>query len=70
MGQKVDFLKRRGLPWWLRGKASACNVEDPGVIPGSGIPLENEMATHSGTLAWKIPWATIHGVTKELDMTE
>ena len=22
------------------------------------------MATHSNTLAWKIPWATIHGVTK------
>ena len=25
-----------GLPWWLRGKASACNVGDPGLIPGSG----------------------------------
>ena len=22
------------------------------------------MATHSSTLAWKIPWATIHGVAK------
>jgi len=27
-------------------------------------PLEEEMATHSSILAW---WATIHGVTKELD---
>ena len=32
-------------------------------------PLENEMATHSTTLAWKIPWmeergSTTHGVTK------
>ena len=27
-------------------------------------PLEKEMATPSSTLAWKIPWATIHGVTK------
>ena len=33
-------------------------------------PLEKEMATHSSTLAWKIPWttgawqATIHGVAK------
>ena len=33
------------------------------------------MATHSGILAWKMPWtgesgrATVHGVT-ELDMTE
>ena len=23
---------------------------------GRGDPLEKEMATHSGTLAWKIPW--------------
>ena len=33
-------------------------------------PLEKEMATHSSTLAWEIPWteepgrATVHGVTK------
>ena len=33
-------------------------------------PLEERMATHSGSLAWKIPmdrgawWATIHKVTK------
>ena len=32
-------------------------------------PLEEEMATHSNILAWKIPWteepggATVHGVT-------
>ena len=70
MGQKGDSLKRRGLPWWLRSKASACSAGDPGLIPGSGIPLEKEMATHSSTLAWKIPWATIHEVTKESDMTE
>ena len=25
-----------GLPWCLRGKASACNAGDPGSIPGSG----------------------------------
>ena len=23
---------------------------------GGGDPLEKEMATHSSTLAWKIPW--------------
>ena len=28
-------------------------------------PLEKEMATHSSTLAWKIPWTEeVHGVTK------
>ena len=36
---------------------------------GQEDPLEKEMATHSRTIAWKIPWtgtwqATIHGVTK------
>ena len=24
---------------------------------GREVPLENEMATHSSTLAWKIPWS-------------
>ena len=38
-------------------------------------PLEKEMVTHSSVLAWKIPrreaWqATVHGVTKQSDMTE
>ena len=33
------------------GKASACNVGDL----GQEDPLEKEMATHSSTLAWKIP---------------
>ena len=38
-------------------------------------PLEDDMATHSSILAWRIPmdrrgwWATVHGVT-ESDMTE
>ena len=29
-------------------------------------PLEKGMATHSSTLAWRIPWteATVHGVSK------
>ena len=45
-----------GLPWWLSGKESACNAGDAGSIPGSGNPLEKEMATHSSILAWEIPW--------------
>jgi len=32
------------------------NAEDMGSIPGSGFPLEEEMATHSSILAWKILW--------------
>ena len=43
--------------------------------PGWEDPLEEEMATHSSTLAWRIPWAeeptdySPQGC-KELDMTE
>ena len=37
-------------------KASVYNAEDPGSIPGREDPLEKEMAPHSSTLAWKIPW--------------
>ena len=28
---------------------------------GWGDPLEKEMATHSSTLAWKIPWTEDYG---------
>ena len=28
---------------------------------GQEDPLENEMATHSSILAWKIPWKEEHG---------
>ena len=35
---------------------SAYNEGDAGSIPGLGGTLEKAMATHSSTLAWKIPW--------------
>ena len=38
-------------------EASACNVGENRVQSlGWEHPLEKEMATHSSTLAWKIPW--------------
>ena len=45
------------------------NARDMGLILGKEDPLEEEMATHSSGLAWKITstgvWqATVHGVTK------
>ena len=59
-----------GFPGGSDGKASACNAEDPGLIPGSGRSpgegkgnplqysyLENLM--DGG--AW---WAAVHGVAK------
>ena len=32
-----------------------------GSIPWLGFPLEEEMASHSSILAWKIPWTEEHG---------
>ena len=33
-------------------------------------PLEEGMATDSNILAWRIPWATVHGVARgEHDLT-
>ena len=33
-------------------------------------PLEEEMATHSSILSWRIPWTEEPWGCKELDMTE
>ena len=35
--------------------ASAGDLRDVSSIPGSGIPLEEGVATHSNILAWRIP---------------
>ena len=69
--ESYSALNRKGgLPWWLRDKASACNVGDLGSIPesgrspgeGNGTPLqycclENPMDRG----AWE---AAVHEVTK------
>ena len=76
-----SLYQLRALPRWHRGKEPACqcwrhcgfNAWDAGSIPGSGRSpwvgngdplycscLENSMDRG----AW---WATVHGVTKELD---
>ena len=41
--------------------ANAGDARDAGSIPGSGGFPKKEMATHSSTLAWKIPWTEEHG---------
>ena len=41
------------------GKESNCHAGDPGdagSIPGSGRSPEEEMATYSSILAWRIQW--------------
>ena len=44
------------FPGGSNGKASVYNEGDLGSSPGLGRSLEKEMAIHSSTIAWKIPW--------------
>ena len=50
------YTHENGFPGGSDGKVSACNVADPVPFLGQEDPLVKEMATHSSTLAWKIPW--------------
>jgi len=51
-----------GLPWWLRRYSVLLTMQETWVWSlGWEDPLEKEMATHSSTLAWKIPWTEEHG---------
>ena len=59
----MHLMYRWGFPGASDSKESACNVGDPGSIPGmrqspgEGNDLENSMDTR----AW---WATVQGMTK------
>ena len=57
-----------GFPGGSDGKESACNAGDLGLIPGSGVSLEKEMATHSSILAWRIPWTEETGRLQSLGL--
>ena len=46
----------RWLPQWVKCKESAAVQETQVQSLGGEKPLEQEMATHSSILAWKIPW--------------
>ena len=70
----VQFLK--GLPRWLSSKEFTCNAGDASSNPGlgrypgegNGNPLQYScLGNPMDGGAWQ---ATVHGVAKELDMTE
>ena len=66
-----------GFPGGLAVKNLPVNAGDTGdtsSIPGLGRSLEEETATHSSMLAWRIPWTEEPGRlqsmwSQELDMT-
>ena len=75
--ENIDQLMRatgrhRGFPggkWWRIHLPMQEMQESQVRSLGQEDPLEKEMATHSGSLAWKIPWksvwwAIVCGVTK------
>ena len=41
--------------------ANAGDAGNVGSIPGWEAPLEEERATHSSILAWKVPWKEEYG---------
>ena len=66
----IQLPADEGFPGGSDGKESACNMGDPGLIPGlgrspgegNGYPLQYSCLKNSmDTEAWK---ATIHGITK------
>ena len=68
-----------GLPRWLSGKESTCNAidtGDTGSVPGSGrSPGEGngnplQYFCSENPMDRGVWWAIVHGVAKELEMTE
>ena len=58
-----------GLPQWFKDKESTYNAGDMagamGSIPTSEYPMEKEMANHSHSLVWRIPWTEEPGGPNE-----
>ena len=49
-------LSLKPLSFLSMMKGTDGNAGDTGSIPGLGRSPEKEMAIHSSTIAWKIPW--------------
>ena len=56
--KKNGYMYMYVLPRWLGGKESTCQPmhKMPAQSLGRQDPLEKEMAIHSSTLVWEIPW--------------
>ena len=54
--QNRNTLRFRGFTGGSLIKNLPANAGDVGLILGQDDPLEEEMATHSSILAWRIPW--------------
>ena len=70
----LAMVKYLGFPGGSVLKNPPANAGDTGLIPGLGRSLEEEMATHSSILAWRIPQRSLVGYSawgcKKSDKTE
>ena len=64
-GELLLPIGAEGLPRWLSGSRVYLPMQKMQEMPvlslGQENPLEEEMATHSSILAWRIPWTEEHG---------
>ena len=76
---KYIWIKRKifrdfpGLPWWLRGRESACNAGStrdmgsiPGRSPGGGNGNSFQYSCQENPVDRGAWWATVHGVEKRV----
>ena len=48
--------------------ANSGDIRDLGLIPGLKDPLGKDMATHSSSLAWRIPWTEESGRLQSMEL--
>ena len=61
--ERKFFCTTAYFTWWWLGEEFGRPV-----VPASSLPLEKEMATHSSTLAWKIPWMEEPGRLQTMEL--
>ena len=63
---KIECILK-GLPRWLCGKESYCRRRGVQSL-GQEDPLEEETATYSSILAWRIPWTEEPGKPQSMGL--
>ena len=61
-------MEMEDFPGGSDDKESAYNAGDPVWSLGQEDPLEKEMATHSSTLAWRMPWMEEPGGLQSMEL--
>jgi len=54
--ERVTYGHLTCVPFGPSGKDPPANTGDAALILGREDPLKEEMAIHTGILAWKVPW--------------